>query len=152
MKVFLVAIFSMFAAVVVLTQAFPDLWSEVEEARTADVTESSKSCSTGAGVTECSFSLLQENAYNNTHGLTITETSPGSADRSASASIAMERKQVTVAGLTPSTSYVFDVEFKGVNPALSDDANNLLERFALVVVGGIVLVGSALMLRVFGSA
>jgi hypothetical protein len=151
MKPFLVAIFSLFAAVAILTQAFPDLWNEVEDHRAVAVADTGSGCTTGAAETECSFSLSEESAYATTFGITVTETSPGSADWTDSTTLALDRTTVTISGLAGSTAYLFDVDYKGVNPDLSDDANNLLERFALVMVGGIVLVGAALLLKTYGT-
>ena len=149
MKVLLVAMFSMFAALLVLVQSFPDIWGEVESARTVDVSDTGLGCSTGAGETECSFSLSEENAYATNYGITVTETSPGSADWSSSTSIGTDRTTVTISGLAGSTAYLFDVDYKGVNPQLTDDANNLLERSTLFLVAGAVLVGFALLLKLF---
>ena len=123
--------------------------------RTQDAT-ASLSCSTGVGETDCAITLPSQHEYTTMSFVTVTETSPGSGDKTSETTIASSRDQLTVTGLLASTSYNFDVDYKEQNDAVDNGGNELLRQMPWaaplgLLLAGILLVGSALGLARIGS-
>ena len=94
-------------------------------------------CTTGVAETTCALTLTQPHFYNATTNLTVTQTSPGSGLESAT--IANNKRTVTVSGLTGSTTYAFTVAYQVTNPALTgfggfDQALEVIPLLMVIVV------------------
>lgn len=118
--------------IVVLVAVFGQIVSLANEARTVEVIEAGLTCTTGAGSTSCAVTLVSPHAFAfAADGMTVLETSPGSADRTSTSTLASNRTTLTVAGLSASTAYTFTVTHD------TDDTNNnvilntVLERMGL---------------------
>lgn len=123
-----------FAFLVVL---LPDIISGAEAARTEDASEA-LNCSTGVSDTSCDLSLTDEHAYAGTTELTVTETSPGSGDRTSDSTVGTDRVTITVASLATSTAYQFDVDHRIVDPNVSAMLDGVMSRFGILIVLGLL--------------
>ena len=124
-------------AVVITTLMMPSIVNLSETARTVDVTES-KSCATGSD-TYCTFSLSEVSQYSGTSTIQVIETSPSSGVRNETV-LDDDRLTLTVNGLSTSTSYIFDVSFKGQPANVSDYTNDLLRQLPLIIIIGTVAI------------
>ena len=127
---------------IVLAVILPDVMDAAETARTELATQTGMSCTPGAGETSCDVTLDTEHAYAITDGMTVTETAPGSTDRTDDTTVGADRLTLTIAGLTALQPYTFTVEHRVVDPTVSPQAAGLVERFGfLLIVGVTVLFG-----------
>ena len=120
---------------------FLPMTDRMVDTRTNDKTETSLSCSTGAGETECDVTLESDHFWSpGNAGLVVTETSPSSvvrtSDSSASANV------VTVAGLSGSTSYTFTVSYQIANTELvrMDLFGTMMDQGRMVMVGMLIAI------------
>ncbi len=126
---------------VILAAALPDIVNRSETVRTNTTQETGKGCSTGVGQSSCDVTLIASHAYADTTAMVVTETSPGSADRTSNSSIsASDRVTVTVSGLSASTAYVFTIDYAIVDPSVSGPLGQLLASLPLLLVVGLVAV------------
>ncbi len=121
----------------VLATALPDIVSRSETVRTNAAQQTGLACNSGSG-TSCSVTLTSEHAHRDTTGVVITETSPGSVDRSSGGSLGTDRKTLTVSGLTTSTAYVFTVDYLTVDANVSGTLNQFLVSLPLLLVVGLL--------------
>ena len=136
--------------VLTLLVMLPDISRLLEDARTTPATDTGLACATGAADTSCVVSLSAVHQYSTTAQMTVTETSPGAGDVTASSSLAVNRSDVTVSSLATSTAYTFNVSYAVRPPGVSEGAAGLLRVFipALVLLlFGATLAGVAVSLR-----
>jgi hypothetical protein len=138
-------------AVLIVTATLPKVASTIASVRTDAAQDAGLNCSTGSGETSCEITLTDESAYPDTSAMTVTETSPGSADRTSSTTVQADRTTLTIAGLTASTSYTFTVDYDAVAADIDGPLNSLLVFVpflwgigALVLVVVAVVVGFAM--------
>jgi len=130
----------------VLTATFilaglPGIADQIAEVRTEPTQDVGLGCSTGTGETSCTITLTQEDAYPDTTDMVVTETSPGSVDRTNQSTVQADRLMIAVTGLVQSTAYVFTVDYQIVDAQVSDGLNSVLSFMPfLVAIGGLVLV------------
>ena len=139
-------------AFLLIVEALPEITPKAEDTRTNQVDENGLACATGAGETSCSVTLAQEHAFASTAYMTVTEASPGSADRTASTVVdADDRVTLAISGLSPSTSYTFDVNHGVVDATLGPFLALLLHSFTpLWLFGGGFLVFLGFALAIWG--
>jgi len=125
-------------AVVITTLMMPSIVNLSESARTTDVTDSGTACATGSD-TYCIITLSETSQYSGTSTVSVIETSPASGLRDETV-LADDRVTLTVNGLTTSTSYIFDVTFKGKPANVSDYTNDLLRQLPLIIIIGTVAI------------
>ena len=98
-------------------------------------------CSTGVGQSSCDVTLASTHAYADTTAMTVTETSPGATDRTATSSLnASDRTTLSVGGLSPSTAYGFTVDYAVVDSNVSGSLNQLLTSLPLLLVIGLLAI------------
>lgn len=119
----------LFFLVVLSLGALNPLADRVTDAR-SDAASDALSCSTGVGETSCALTLASPHLFDTMTGVTVTETAPGSGDRTDDASIGGNQSEVVVEELTASTSYDFTVAY--LTPKAEMNANpgldSILER------------------------
>ena len=121
---------------------FPDIVSLSETARTQAATSTPGCTSDTAGV--CTITLDSDHQYSTTTFMTVTETSPGSADRTSGTTVGSDRAILTVTGLnTTPTAYLFSVDYLERNALVSEATNEVLARIPLILVIGALAVGIA---------
>ncbi len=125
-----------FAGLAILLAILPDLVNLNERTRTAAASDTGSTCTTGSGETSCSFNLADPHEYSNTTQMTVNETSPSSVDRTGSTTVESNRQTLTVAGLTESTVYLFDVTYKERAENVSDGLNDFMRQLPVLVVLG----------------
>ena len=108
-----------------------------------DAASDTPSCET-ALTTSCSFALAQAHMHFDTSNMTVTETSPGSEDRTSASTLDRDdRVTVTVTGLTASTTYNFAVAYVVRGTNVSADMADALNWgppalfFGVLVVTGV---------------
>lgn len=103
------------------------------EWRTDPTTEAGKICTTGPGATTCSFTLAQVHELSTTAQMTVTETSPGSGDLTADATLGENRQTVTLSNRSPSTTYTVTVEYLVIGTGVTPAVNSILRALPLYV-------------------
>lgn len=98
---------------------FTPISQELADIR-SDAASESLGCTTGGGDTSCGLTLASAHLLSNPGGVTVTETSPGSATYS-NLTLSVNRTTLTVAGLTPATAYVFTVTYLTEKVVLADN-------------------------------
>ena len=130
--------------VAIATAMLPTIFGLTHEQRVEPAT-ATKTCSTGSGQNTCTVVLDEEHMHSDTTHLTVKETSPGSGTRSAS--LASDRKTITVSGLSPNTNYTFQIDYERQNPKISGGLADMLNIFPILlllvllvagVVGGVI--------------
>ena len=108
-------------ALLVWSGVLPDIAAAIQDTRTVDVTDSATSCTTGVAETTCLIDLSEDHAFGDIRGMSVAQTIPSSVDRIDDSTLnAGDRDSLTIADLSPSTGYNFDIDFKGVSPDISD--------------------------------
>ncbi len=126
---------------VILVGALPDIVTRSETVRTNTAQETGLGCSTGVGQSSCDVTLASTHAYADTTAMTVTETSPGATDRTATSSLnASDRTTLSVGGLSPSTAYGFTVDYAVVDSNVSGSLNQLLTSLPLLLVIGLLAI------------
>lgn len=140
--------------IVIVTVTLPAITAANEDVRTDSAQETGLSCSTGVGETTCTLTLAAAHAYPDTSGMVVTETSPGSTDRTSAATVQADRTMVALTGLTASTSYMFTVDYAVVATNVSSGLNAFLSFVpflwgfgGLVMAAVAVVVGYSLYLK-----
>lgn len=127
-----------------ITASLPAIASTVSGVRTDPASETGLMCTTGVGETSCTLTLAAEHGWADTSDMTVTETSPGSADRTAQTTVQSDRTMILVSGLSPSTSYTFTVQYVVVAAGISAELAGLLQFTPFIVgFGGLVVVVAA---------
>ena len=129
---------ALFLGMMLVLGQLPTIVPLAEDARTDDASESALVCTTGAAATACSFTLAQIHEYNDTTQMTVTETAPGSVDRTANTTVASDRVTLTVASLATSTAYTFTTAYKIQAADISGPLNDLLRFLPLLIPLGLV--------------
>jgi hypothetical protein len=127
----LVAIFIM----PLLFGAFPNVLESLGLARSAATSEAGLGCSTGVGETACSVTLAAASAFDGMDLVTVTETSPGSADRTGDSALAENGVTLTVGNLAPSTAYTFGVSYRTVRDGVPAALNAAMQGPLQVLLG-----------------
>ncbi len=141
LKTGLSAVLSIGFGFAILAAMLPDIVDRSETVRTNTSQETGLNCSTGVGEMSCDVTLTAMHAYPNTTAMTVTETSPGSADRTALSSLnASDRTTLSVGGLSASTAYTFTVDFAVVDSNVSGSLNQLLASLPLLLVVGLLAI------------
>lgn len=120
----------------------PDIIATTDDMRSVATTEAGKTCTTdGAGA--CTISLGGETYKFDTEGMTVTETSPGSADRTSQTTVSADRTEITIASLSPTTGYTFTIVYQAIDTDLTIGFATALGLvpivFIVVMVASIVL-------------
>lgn len=140
-KAILAGAIMVFLFVYAFVAFMPALISSSDDLRSIAASES-HSCTTSAGGV-CSIDLDGETYKYNTEGMTVTETSPGAADRTAATTVSDDRTSISITGLTALTAYTFTVAYREVDPDLNSAYTSILNvsppLVAVVVIGSILL-------------
>lgn len=136
-----------FMALIVIA-VLPLITERNTEVRTDSAQDAGLMCTTGAGETSCDITLSDESAFADMSGITVTETSPGSGDRTDDSTLGDDRLTISVSGLSPSTSYAFTVDYLVVNSQVADATglDGFLAALPLIFAAGTILltVGAAI--------
>lgn len=141
----------------ILSIMFNPIASKVNNLRTDQQVDTGLACSTGSA-TSCTITLSQKSAYEPVApNWEVLETSPGSVDRTSTSVLSNNLQDVTVSGLTASTSYVFTVDYFKVNASVANatSLDSILKRFNLLIVIGlliILVVGAGLSFNFYSSS
>ena len=134
----------------------PNVADLVNTARTDPTTQSWLTCSTdGAGA--CTITLADAHMHSDTSGMTVTETSPSSADRTTDTPVGADRVTLSLTGLASTTTYTFTVDYEKVDAqastatGLPDFLNLAPIIFVLMMLVVGVIVGGPAMSRTFNS-
>ena len=114
----------------------------VNELRTDTQQDTGLGC-TGTAANECLITLSNKSAYEPiAPNWTVTETSPGSVDRTAQAVLDSNLQNVTISGVVNGTPYVFTVDYYKVNTSVGSATHldSILIRFILILVVGTMAV------------
>ena len=134
----------------ILSIMFNPIASKVNNLRTDQQVDTGLACSTGSA-TSCTITLSVAPNWE------VLETSPGSVDRTSTSVLSNNLQDVTVSGLTASTSYVFTVDYYKVNASVANatSLDSILKRFNLLIVIGlliILVVGAGLSFNFYSSS
>ena len=127
----------------ILTIMLGPISKQVNELRTDAQTDTGLACTTGAAETSCTATLSNQSAYEPTApNWTVTETSPGSSDKTSSSTLDSNLTSVTISGLSNRTSYVFSIEYFKVNAEVNSATNldSVLKRWNLLMVVGLMAI------------
>ena len=116
---------------------------QVNALRTDSQQDTGLGCTTGAAATTCTVVLSNKSAYQPTNpNWTVEETSPSSVTRTANSTLGTNLLDVTISGLSPSTSYIFTIDYFKVDSAVAYSTNldSVLKRFNFLVVFGALIV------------
>lgn len=130
----LIGVFVFFLVVILVMVSLPAIASTSAAVRTDAAQDTGVNCTTGSGETSCTITLAAEHAWPDTTAMTVTETSPGSADRTSQSTVQSDRTMVLISGLTASTSYTFTVDYAVQASDVSDALNSLLVPLPLLIV------------------
>ena len=114
----------------------------VNELRTDTQQDTGLGC-TGTAANECLITLSNKSAYEPiAPNWTVTETSPGSVDRTAQAVLDSNLQNVTISGVVNGTPYVFTVDYYKVDTTVASATHldSILKRFNLILVVGTMAV------------
>lgn len=115
------AIGTLFAAILLFTAVTSDVTQDLEATRTDSATDSGLNCTTNPGETTCAVTLVSgEHQWSDTAFMTVTRTFPSSEDDTAASTLGTDRETVTIAGLTPSTTYSWDIDYLILNPDIAE--------------------------------
>lgn len=121
--------------VLFLSLALFPLFASLANKTRVTATSEGLSCITAAGETSCNLNLTDAHMHFDTTEMTVTETSPGSGDRTAGTVVRIsDRQQIAVSGLSGGTSYNFTVAYLKQATDVSDmmaDVLNLAPVFFL---------------------
>ena len=127
----------------ILTIMLGPISKQVNELRTDAQTDTGLACTTGAAETSCTVTLTNKSAYEpSAPNWVVTETSPGSSDKTSSSILDSNLESVTISSLSNNTSYVFTVEYFKVNAEVQSATNldSVLKRWNLLLVVGLMAV------------
>ena len=114
----------------------------VNELRTDTQQDTGLGC-TGTAANECLITLSNKSAYEPiAPNWTVTETSPGSVDRTAQSVLDSNLQNVTISGVVNGTPYVFTVDYYKVDTTVASATHldSILKRFNLILVVGTIAV------------
>ena len=114
----------------------------VNELRTDTQQDTGLGC-TGTAANECLITLSNKSAYEPiAPNWTVTETSPGSVDRTAQSVLDSNLQNVTISGVVNGTPYVFTVDYYKVDTSVASATHldSILKRFNLILVVGTMAV------------
>lgn len=114
----------------------------VNELRTDTQQDTGLGC-TGTAANECLITLSNKSAYEPiAPNWTVTETSPGSVDRTAQSVLDSNLQNVTISGVVNGTPYVFTVDYYKVDTTVASATHldSILKRFNLILVVGTMAV------------
>ena len=114
----------------------------VNELRTDTHQDTGLGC-TGTAANECLITLSNKSAYEPiAPNWTVTETSPGSVDRTAQSVLDSNLQNVTISGVVNGTPYVFTVDYYKVDTTVASATHldSILKRFNLILVVGTMAV------------
>jgi hypothetical protein len=132
----LIVVLMMGFGFIVLAVTLPDIMGHVEAARTNAATEIDV-CTTNANG-DCVIGLSAAHANSDSAGLFITETSPGSGDRSSNGELQSNLQTINMSGLTALTAYTFTLDYLVVDANVSGSLNQLLTAFPILLVVGLL--------------
>jgi hypothetical protein len=120
---------------------FPDIISLNETARTQAAQDVGLGC-TSDTLGKCTLTISSAHEYSTNTFMTVTETAPGSVDRTAGTTVQVNRTSLDLTGLsTTPTVYTFTVDYTERNALVSEGANEFLSRLPLILVLGLLGVG-----------
>lgn len=129
------------AAVLLPAVFFPVVAPFINELRT-DAASESLSCTTGTGETSCTIALTDAHMHYDTTEMTITETSPGSADRTSTTTVAAgDHQSIAITGLSASTAYTFNATYVKQASGITGELADMLKLYPLIFLWGPLLVG-----------
>ena len=139
----IVGVFVLFILIMAATPIIADLTHDEQ----ATAVSENDSCATGAG-TSCSVTLDNAHIHAGTTHMTVTETSPGSSDRTATSSLSnVDRTTLTISSLTTATTYNFTIAYERRNSNITAQVNDMLSIFpAGFFFGFFVLIGIAVVM------
>ncbi len=122
-----------FLGVISLAGLIP-LANEITSMR-SDVATESESCTTGVGQTSCDVTLDSQHLFEDSTGLAVTETSPGSGSLTSTLTPS-DQVTLTIEGLSASTSYAFSINYLTEKEVLTEYGlfNDLLQMIPNIVV------------------
>lgn len=134
----------------------PSAGSAIHTTRQTSASES-LSCTVAVGGNSCSVTLSDPHVHGTLAHATITETAPGSVNRTSSSSLAVSNHQTVTVGnattpLTASTTYTFAIAYEkratGVS-VLFDDLAKLIVPIIVVavIVGTTIGLGKVMLSR-----
>ncbi len=148
----LVAVVALAFTGIVLAIILPSIVSQSEGIRTVDAEAAGLTCTTPVGITTCSTTLPTEHEYTNTTRMTVTETNPGSVDRTATTTVGSDRVTLTITGLAANTVYTITVGYAEQAAGISNSLNGLLRVMpVLLLLGGfgVVVAAFVVVIRTF---
>lgn len=114
----------------------------VNELRTDTQQDTGLGC-TGTPANECLITLSNKSAYEPiAPNWTVTETSPGTVDRTAQSVLDSNLQNVTISGVVNGLSYQFTVDYYKVDTTVASATHldSILKRFNLILVVGTMAV------------
>lgn len=114
----------------------------VNELRTDTQQDTGLGC-TGTAANECLITLSNKSAYEPiAPNWTVTETSPGTVDRTAQSVLDSNLQNVTISGVVNGLSYQFTVDYYKVDTTVASATHldSILKRFNLILVVGTMAV------------
>lgn len=133
------AVAAVIFAVVLATVMVPTVSGLSHDMRADPVVAEAASCSTGAGESSCTLTLAAAHLHPDTIHMTVTQTAPGSQDRTAETSVGDDRRTLTVSGLGESIDYTFAVDYEREDPSNTEGGNDLIRLIPLLFTLGLVL-------------
>ncbi len=120
---------------------FPEIVSLSESARTQAAQDVALGCTSDTSGA-CTITLTSAHEYSTPAFMTVTETSPGSVDRTAATTVGVNRITLGITGLdTSPTAYTFTVDYIERNALVSAGTNEFLSRLPLILVIGLMVSG-----------
>ena len=120
---------------------FPEIISLNETARTQAAQDVGIGCTSDTSGA-CTLTISSAHEYSTNTFMTVTETAPGSVDRTSSTTVQVNRTSLDITGLsTTPTVYTFTVDYTERNDLLSEGANEFLSRLPLILILGLMVVG-----------
>ena len=136
----LILVAALMFGVSILLALLPSIVNTNEATRTQSASDTGLSCSTAVGETSCEVTISTRHEYATNSQMTVSETSPSSVDRTATTTVATDRRTLTVAGLTQSTSYLFNVSYAEIADNVSEGLNDLMSLMPILLVIGFIAV------------
>jgi len=126
---------------IALLVMLPEIISLNETARTQPAQDVGIGCTSDTSGA-CTTTISSAHEYSTPAFMTVTETSPGSVDRTASTTVGATRVTLAITGLnTTPTAYTFTVDYMERHALLSEGANEFLQRLPLILVIGLMATG-----------
>lgn len=150
LSVGITAVIALWLGMMLVLGQLPTIVPLAEDARTDDATEVALVCTTGIADTSCAITLADIHEYNDTTQMTVTETAPGSGDRTSNTTVAADRVTLTIASLATSTAYTFTTAYKIQAADISGPLNDLLRFLPLLIPLGLVALVLIAVIRSLG--